>query len=44
MLIFCCFSVIVVLLSGASVEGECVLTDVNEGDREQIRVESVLIS
>jgi hypothetical protein len=43
-LIFCCFSVIVVLLSGASVERECVLANVDEGDREQIKVESVLLS
>jgi hypothetical protein len=41
---FGCFSVIVVLLSGASVERECVLADVEEGDREQIKVESVLLS
>jgi hypothetical protein len=37
-LIFCCFSVIVVLLSGASVKHECVLANVDEGDREQIKV------
>ena len=43
-LIFCCFSVIVVLFSGASVEHQCVLADVDEGDREQIKVESVLLS
>jgi hypothetical protein len=43
-LIFCCFSVIAVLLSRASVERECVLANVDEGDREQIKVESVLLS
>jgi hypothetical protein len=43
-LIFCCFSIIVVLLSRALVERECVLADVDEGDREQIKVESVLLS
>ena len=43
-LIFCCFSVIVVLLSRASVEGECVFVDVDEGNHEQIKVESVLLS
>ena len=43
-LIFCCFNVIVVLLSGASVEYKCVHTNIDEGDREQIKVESVLLS
>ena len=33
-LIFYCFSVIVVLLSGASMERQCVLADVDEGDHE----------
>jgi hypothetical protein len=32
------------LLSRASVERECVLANVDEGDREQIKVESVLLS